>query len=213
MDPFLHYGTIIPSILAAITFHEYAHARTALALGDPTAKEQGRATLNPLAHLDPVGTLMLFLVGFGWGKPVPVTRSRLRNPRYDLFVSAAGPLTNFALAFLAARLLKAAPLWEALGPSFGPGGQLLALAFFQINLVLGTFNLLPLFPLDGSHVVQNLLPAGMDAKFERLNRSYGPILLMIMIAAGYVLPVSPLTAILGPPVQFLSELFLGPSAV
>jgi Zn-dependent protease len=212
MDEMLvRYGTLIPSVLAAVTFHEYAHARTALALGDPTAKELGRVTLNPLAHLDPIGTLMLFLVGFGWGKPVPVTRSRLHHPRYDLFVSLAGPATNLVLAFLSAQLLKAAPVWEALGPSLAPGGQLLGLVFFQINLVLGIFNLLPLFPLDGSHVVENLLPAGMDRSFSRVNRSYGPILLMIMVAAGYVLPVSPLAAVLSPGVQFFSKLFLGAS--
>lgn len=209
MNPLLYYGTLIPAILAAITFHEYAHARVALMLGDPTAKSLGRVSLNPLAHLDPLGTLSLLLVGFGWGKPVPVTRSRLRHPRYDLFVSAAGPMTNFVLAFLAARLLRAAPVWDALGQGLAPGGQLLALVFFQINLVLGVFNLLPVHPLDGSHVAQNLLPDGAAETFERINRSYGPMLLMVLIALGYVLPVSPLAAILGPPVKFLSALLLG----
>jgi Zn-dependent protease len=133
----------------------------------------------------------------------------LRHPRYDLFVSAAGPMTNFVLAFLAARLLRAAPVWDALGQHLAPGGQLLALAFLQINLVLGIFNLLPLYPLDGSHVVQNLLPDGPAFRFERFNRSYGPILLIILFASGYVLPVSPLGAVLGPAVQFLKALFLG----
>ncbi|OGX28883.1 MAG: hypothetical protein A3B78_02590 [Omnitrophica WOR_2 bacterium RIFCSPHIGHO2_02_FULL_67_20] len=206
----LYYGALLPSILAAITCHEYAHARVALLLGDPTAQEQGRVSLNPLSHLDPLGALSFLLVGFGWGKPVPVNRARLRHPRSDFFVSAAGPSTNLLLAFLAAQLFKIPALWDRLTiAGLASNAQVLGLVFIHINLVLGLFNLLPIHPLDGSHVVQNLLPRSQASRFERLNRSYGPILLVLLFASGYVLPVSPLGAVLGPAVQFLKALFLG----
>jgi Zn-dependent protease len=209
MNPMLYYTALLPSMLAAITFHEYAHARVALHFGDPTAKLLGRVSLNPLAHLDPLGTLGFLLVGFGWGKPVPVDRSRLRFPRADFFVSAAGPFTNFVLAFLAAQLFRTPALWDWLGAKGWAGqAQLLAAMFLNINLALGLFNLLPLFPLDGAHVVENLLPGAVAPRFERLNRSYGPILLMILIAGGMILPVSPIHLLIGPPLQFLKDLFL-----
>jgi Zn-dependent protease len=210
MNPMLYYTALLPSMLAAITFHEYAHARTALHFGDPTAKQLGRVTLNPLAHLDPLGTLGFLFVGFGWGKPVPVNRARLRYPRADLFVSAAGPATNFLLAFLAAQLFRIPPLWDWLAAQGWAGQvQVLAAMFIHINLVLGLFNLLPLFPLDGAHVFENLLPRSLAPRFERVSRSYGPILLMIMIASGYVLPVSPIGVLIGPPLRFLKALFAG----
>ena len=205
----LYYGALLPSMLAAITFHEYAHARVALLLGDPTALQQGRVSLNPLAHLDPLGTLAFLLIGFGWGKPVPVNRARLRSPRDDFFVSAAGPCTNLALAFLAAQLFKLPELWRHLDAvGWAPQAQMAGLMFIHLNLALGLFNLLPLHPLDGAHVVQNLLPEQTGLRFERFNRSYGPILLMLLFASGYVLPVSPIGALLGPAVQFLKTLFL-----
>lgn len=206
----LYYGALLPSMLAAITCHEYAHARVALLLGDPTAQEQWRVSLNPLSHLDPLGTLGFLLIGFGWGKPVPVNRARLRHPRADFFVSAAGPCTNLLLAFLAAQLFKWPTLWMRLDAAgLAPAAQMLGLMFIHINLALGLFNLLPIHPLDGSHVVQNLLPLHQASRFERLNRSYGPILLVLLFASGYVLPVSPIGALLGPAVQFLKTLFLG----
>lgn len=206
----LYYGALLPSMLGAITFHEYAHARVALLLGDPTAQQQGRVSLNPLSHMDPLGTLSFLLVGFGWGKPVPVNRSRLRHPRSDFFVSAAGPCTNLLLAFLAAQIFKLPALWDRLATTgLASSAQALGLVFIHINLALGLFNLLPIHPLDGSHVVQNLLPPEQASRFERLNRSYGPILLVILFASGYVLPVSPIGAVLGPAVQFLKARFLG----
>ncbi len=242
----LYYGALLPSMLAAITCHEYAHARVALLPGDPTAQEQGRVSLNPLAHLDPLGALSFLLVGFGWGKPVPVNpvprlhsrgfrvlpfgksapflpaltggasawcgvnRARLRHPRSDFFVSAAGPSTNLLLACLAAQLFKIPVLWDRLATAgLASNAQVLGLVFIHINLALGLFNLLPIHPLDGSHVVQNLLPLNQASRFERLNRSYGPTLLVLLFASGYVLPVAPIGALLGPAVQFLKTLFLG----
>lgn len=206
----LYYGTLVPSMLAAITFHEYAHARVALALGDPTALQQGRVSLNPLAHLDPMGTVLFVLIGFGWGKPVPVNRSLLRYPRADFFVSAAGPVTNLVLAFLAAQLLKIPALWAWLDTAgAAPVAQMAGLMFMQLNVALGLFNLLPIHPLDGSHTVRNLLPEPLGLQFERVNRSYGPIILLLLFASGYVLPVSPIAALLGPAVQFLMARFLG----
>src|SRR3989338_1280867 len=100
------YLVLVPSLLVAITVHEFAHAWVAYRNGDPTAARLGRLSLNPLVHLDPLGTLGIVLVGFGWGKPVPVDRSLLRHPRADLWVSAAGPLMNLTLAFLAGTLVR-----------------------------------------------------------------------------------------------------------
>ena len=162
-------ATIVPLILA-IVFHEVAHGWAALALGDPTAQERRRLSLNPLRHVDPIGTIvlpgLLKLAGapvFGWAKPVPVNKWRLRNPRFGMMaVAAAGPASNLVLAALAA---------VALGLLVGGAGDLQQVSgglrfltlnlfnFVLINIFLALFNLLPLPPFDGSHIVEGLLPA------------------------------------------------------
>ena len=175
---------LIPALVFAIVFHEVAHGWTALALGDPTAKEQRRLSLNPIRHVDLFGTLilpgMLALSGapvFGWAKPVPVNQRRLDNPRYGMMaVAVAGPLTNLLLAAVAAVLLGLLiPSGSALGYSdagmpmiFGadgtpslPGSGLLF--FMLINIFLAIFNLLPIPPFDGSHIVEGLLPPNWPA--------------------------------------------------
>jgi len=147
----------IPALVIVLTFHEFAHAWTANYLGDPTAKHNGRVSLNPLRHLDLFGTLLLFLVGLGWGKPVPVDPRNFKNPvRDSAITAAAGPLANLVLAFAAALPYKYL--------SFATG-QDLAGAIFQLSIVLMIFNLLPFPPLDGSKVLALFVP-------DRYQREY-----------------------------------------
>lgn len=182
---------LIPCLIVAIVFHEVAHGWTALALGDPTAKEQRRLTLNPLRHVDPIGTLLvpgaLALMGgpiFGWARPVPVRKDRLDNPRYGMMaVAAAGPATNILLGFVGAILI-------GLIVGFGgtPGLALTALSYFiVINAFLALFNLLPIPPFDGSHIVEGLLPRSLAARYARLQR-IGMLLFIALIAATWVFP-------------------------
>ncbi|NLF32240.1 MAG: site-2 protease family protein [Planctomycetes bacterium] len=172
--------TMVP-ILLSLSVHEFAHARTALAFGDPTARSRGRCTLNPLAHLDPMGTLAMFLIGFGWARPVPVNPANLSPRRLgDIAVSAAGPLSNLAIAAVCGLILH---LLAAAGPTIDQsrGAPLAAidLAVFVlmymifINLALMAFNLLPLFPLDGHHIGRELLPWHRQEPYMRWQIQYG----------------------------------------
>lgn len=167
---------LVFALLIAITVHEFCHALAAYFLGDSTAKDMGRLTLNPLAHLDPIGTLMVFLVRFGLGKPVPVNPNNFKNPKtgYAL-VSLAGPMSNYILAILFSGLWH---LTAAAKPGFG---FFISIIIF-LNLVLGTFNLLPIPPLDGSKFVYPFLPKNFDIlKFERI----GPLILLGIIIADF----------------------------
>ena len=202
-----YYLILVPALLLAITCHECAHAGVARLCGDPTAQRMGRLTLNPLAHLDPLGTLMIFLIGFGWGKPVPVDVSRLRHPRADALVSAAGPLTNLLLAYLASRLLRAtAPAGEGIGSSFF---TLMLVVMVELNLALCFFNLIPLFPLDGSHVLEQVLPRDLGARVAFFNHRYGSLLLLGLILAGRFTRFDLFTTLLSPPISFFRTLWLG----
>ncbi len=154
---------LLTAFLVSFTFHEAAHALVAFWLGDPTAKAQGRLTLNPLAHLSPTGTLLLLTVGLGWGKPVPVDPFRFRrlSPKVGMgLVALAGPLVNFLLALLVALPLRAKLIPytpQRVGPLFISWGEFAAL-FFWLNISLATFNLIPIGPLDGSRIVAAFLP-------------------------------------------------------
>jgi Zn-dependent protease len=190
---------LIPALVLAIVFHEVAHGWTALLLGDPTAKERRRLTLNPLRHVDPVGTVILpgalMLAGapaFGWAKPVPVNKWRLRNPRVGMMlVAAAGPGTNFVLAALGAVVLGLLSRSYG-GVQMGPGaGQFLAtflIDFLQINIFLALFNLLPSPPFDGSHVVEGLLPRSWMPAWEKLRPLGFPLLFLIIVVIPWLLP-------------------------
>jgi Zn-dependent protease len=204
---------IAPPILIALTFHECAHAYAAYRYGDDTAKQLGRLSLNPLRHLDPLGTIMIFLVHFGWAKPVPVNPYRLRNPRKDmLWISAAGPLANMVLALVSGLLLRF--LFTIGGTPDYHTGTVMGLFMFmvvmslQINLALAIFNILPIAPLDGSKILAGLLPVGFG-KFIRVLERYGPFILIGLIIIGRVTEVSILGGLIWPVVDFFSSLFAG----
>ncbi len=196
---FLQHAIVYgPVILLSLTVHEYFHAWTAFRFGDDTAARQGRLTLNPLAHLDLFGTIVMVMsqFRFGWAKPVPVNPMKLRNPRVaDIWVSAAGPLANFGMALIWAMLFRIAPDMSGALAAYSMAGV-------EINVVLGLFNLLPLFPLDGSHVVRNLLPLDLRARFDGFSR-FAPYVLLFLWVTGA------LWIVLGPPVSAVVGFLLG----
>jgi len=209
---------IIPGLVIAIVFHEVAHGWTALALGDPTAKEQRRLSLNPLRHVDPFGTVILpgFLAlsgapVFGWAKPVPVIKGRLRNPRYGMMaVAAAGPGTNFVLALVGAIVLGLAIRFSAPLDPTAPNLIVTALLnFIAINIFLALFNLLPIPPFDGSHIVEGLLPPAAARVYERA-RPFGLILVFgLLLVVPWLFPELRLVErIVLPPVEWLQGQFL-----
>ncbi len=202
---------IAPPILLALTFHEYAHAYMAYRYGDDTARQSGRLTLNPLRHLDPLGTIMIFIVHFGWAKPVPVNPSRLKNPKKDmLWISAVGPLANMILA-LASGLLIRVLLTIGVTPDRHTAIGLLFLMVImslQINLALAIFNILPIAPLDGSKILFALLPVRYEKLIYFLER-YGPFILIGLIIFSQATGVSVLGGLIWPFVDFFRTLFAG----
>ena len=181
-DPLGFFIIAIP-LLYSVIFHELAHGWVAYRMGDPTAKSLGRLSINPLKHLDPMGTLMLFLFGFGWAKPVPVNMNLLHDRRKGMIlVSAAGIITNILLAF------SALFLYRLLSPSpSGIGAQLLYY-FARINLILAVFNLIPLPPLDGSKILMGFAPPSVQKSLFRLER-YGLLIIILLLYLGVLEPV------------------------
>lgn len=181
---------LAPPLLLALTLHEFAHGMVAYRLGDPTAKRAGRLTLNPLSHLDPIGTLAFFLIKIGWAKPVPVNPVYFRNPRKDmLWVALAGPVTNLALAVASAIVAKAVWFIAEIVPYSAmaeailvPFNQML-IASVWINLVLCIFNFLPIPPLDGSRILTGLLPDRLAASYLQFER-FGFILILLLAFTG-----------------------------
>ncbi|MGB4505406.1 MAG: site-2 protease family protein [Syntrophaceticus sp.] len=174
----------LPAVIIALTFHEYAHARVADQLGDPTARYMGRMSLNPLAHLDPIGFIMLLVAGFGWAKPVPVNPLNFRGDRTKgmMLVSAAGPLMNLFIAFSAALVLNFALPGTQMLYSNAPLVQIMW-SIVIINVYLAVFNLIPIPPLDGSKVLAGLL--GSDEFLYKLER-YSMIILLVLIFSGFI---------------------------
>lgn len=164
---------LIIALAVCITVHEAAHAWVAFKLGDPTAKMAGRVSLNPLHHLDLLGTLMIFIAHFGWGKPVPFNYNNLRNPRRDAFlIAVAGPITNLLTAFVIALVFKYAPL---------PAGLFeLLRAIYSLSIVLFLFNLIPIAPLDGSKFIGLIVPRSKEYWYQQFLRQ-GPIYIIIFI--------------------------------
>jgi Zn-dependent protease len=181
----------IPVFLLALTIHEFAHAWVANWLGDPTARLQGRLTLNPLAHLDPIGTLAIIFIRFGWAKPVPVDSRYLKNPRRDMVViAAAGPASNILLAAASAFCYRMIP-WNTAGLEWMwlliPLRRMFAQAVW-INVLLAVFNLLPIPPLDGSRVVSGLLPLRQAISYSRLE-PYGFVIIILLFYTGIISPI------------------------
>jgi Zn-dependent protease len=172
--------TLAILFLTSMPIHEWAHAWAAYKLGDDTAAQRGRLTINPLAHLDPIGTLALVFAGFGWGKPVPVSPYRLRgNMRASwAMVSVAGPFSNLVLAMLAAIPFRLG--WLTLQSSGGISLQGILFEFIVINLALMLFNLIPIPPLDGSRVLAWMLPQRWAVMLERLERFGGAGLMLVL---------------------------------
>lgn len=184
------------AITVGLTVHEFAHAKAADMVGDPTPRAAGRISLNPIDHYDPVGTTMILLFGIGWGKPVPVNPLNFRKPRRDtVIVAGAGVATNIVVAALAAIPIRFGWAGEYTGP---------LAVMILLNLILAFFNILPVGPLDGAGVVEGLLPPGKSQKFSEFSARYGMLLLLAIII------IDPLTDILiWRPVSFLGSLGTG----
>ena len=218
-DPFA-FMVLIVSVLVAlligITVHEFSHAAAATMRGDFTAQRLGRLTLNPKAHLSPAGTIMLLVVGFGWGKPVPVDMFRLRGGRRALaFVSAAGPASNVVLAFLFAALFQLGVLsideisrsglesfnlraWASIAGSYA----------VQLNLILAVFNLLPVPPLDGGGILAGLAPRGALPAVHQFQK-IGPMVLLVILVPTYVTDLNILGMVFSPVINLTSVLIGG----
>jgi len=199
---------LAPPLLMALTLHEFAHGYVAYRLGDPTAKTLGRLTLNPLKHLDPIGTLAFFLIKFGWAKPIPVNPNYLKNPKQDmLWVALAGPVTNLILAIASALLAKGLWLFAAMIPYSATAEAFLVpinamlIASVWINLVLCIFNFLPIPPLDGSRILAGLLPNDLARSYIKVER-YGFIIILILAFSGV------LSKVILPVISFANGLLL-----
>ncbi|MBR0552846.1 site-2 protease family protein [Stakelama marina] len=202
-------------LVVAIVFHEVAHGIVAHYFGDPTAADRGRLTFNPVKHVDPVGTVALPLILaithapiFGWAKPVPVRSDRLRNPRvHMMLVALAGPGMNLALAMIAAILLALMPGETFAAVLQGSGGFIAdnLFNFLLINVFLAIFNLLPIPPFDGGHVVEGLLPRRLAKRYARLGRFGFPLLLLLLVVLPMLSPNADIVSrIVSPVVTFVA---------
>jgi Zn-dependent protease len=201
-------------LLTAFSVHEFAHAWTADRFGDMTPRMDGRLTLNPLAHLDVMGSLMLLVVGFGWAKPVQVNPYALqrRSSSAMMWVSLAGPLSNFLMALVAAipfrlGLVSTLAVYTSINNILPSLAQLLY-EFIFINLLLMLFNLIPLAPLDGDKIAEFFFPPSWAKVLDQI-RPYGPIILLLLIFVGPLMGFDLLGTIIGPPMQALFRLLVG----
>jgi len=197
---------LIPTLMFALSFHEFAHAWMASKCGDNTAARMGRLTLNPMAHLDIMGSMMILFVGFGWAKPVPVDSRNLKDPRKDMMkVAAAGPISNLLLAMLAGMVWRLLGGTGLLSNSIFP---VLIFYFTQINIALAVFNLIPVAPLDGSQIFSGYLMK-INPQLAWKIQSYGPQVLFGLILFGYITGFSILWLVMKPFVNFFMLLFIG----
>ena len=192
---------LIPVLLFALVFHEFSHGWVANKLGDPTAKYAGRLTLNPMVHLDILGSLMILFVGFGWAKPVPVDSRYLANPRIDMMkIAFAGPAANLLLALIAGTIIRLTGYMGVLTS--------MLIMFTQINIMLAVFNMIPIPPLDGSQIFSGLMVRHNPDIVMKL-QMYGPQILMGLILFGMFTSFSPIWMIISPFVNFFMFLFAG----
>jgi Zn-dependent protease len=183
----------IPAILIALTIHEFAHGYIAWRFGDPTARNAGRLTLNPLSHLDVFGTLMLFFGPFGWAKPVPVNPYYFTNPKRDgLLVSLAGPASNIALALVFGYALRLLPI-----SLLSPGILFFLQLCIGLNIGIAFFNLIPVPPLDGSHILAGLLPNHLIPSYYNKMR-YVPMIFMGLLIAEWSFHIPLFSALINP---------------
>tara|TARA_Y100001970_G_C13893834_1_gene680111 strand:+ start:50 stop:679 length:630 start_codon:yes stop_codon:yes gene_type:complete len=194
---------LAPILLFSLCFHEFSHAYIAYKLGDNTAERLGRLNLSPFSHLDPIGTLMLLFVGFGWAKPVPVNPYNLNNPKKDMMmIAAAGPLSNLLLAFIGSCFIKYFPY------NFLDNYNEAIYIFIYINIALAIFNLIPLPPLDGSQILSGIIPNNKIKLLNKINQ-YGPNILMGLILIGIFTNINIIHTIMSPFINFFLFLFLG----
>lgn len=196
------FAIFFPGLIIAITIHEFAHAWMADHLGDPTPRIQGRLTLNPLAHLDPLGTVALLLTRFGWGRPVEFDPYNLKDPTRDsALIALAGPASNVMLAVLISAFIRLV----------GVDSQLILFALGQlvfINIALAIFNLVPIAPLDGEKILYALLPKQTAFEYREFMQRYGMIVLILMIFP-VLGGVSPVSRLISPIIEFVASLLLG----
>ena len=209
LSPSLVISRIL-TLIIALTVHEFSHALIAYRFGDTTARDAGRLTLNPLKHLDVLGSLMLLLVGFGWAKPVPINPYALRrkSESAEMWVSLAGPASNLLLAVIAGLLLRLHLFpWQA-SSGILPSAADFFFTFMTINLVLMLFNLIPLAPLDGEKVLAFFLPSKWSNSFSQIQR-YGPILLMVLLFVLPMVGVDIISWVMTPALNQISKALLG----
>jgi len=191
----------VVSLVVAITIHEFSHALAADRLGDPTPRSQGRLSLNPLKHLDPIGTIMIFLVHFGWGKPVVIDPYNFKNPKKDeILVSVAGPASNLILAILLSIIIRFLPLNLL--------AALIISTIIQLNVLLAVFNLIPIPPLDGSKILLNLLPTHLSEQWQEIFNQYGFILLIILLFLPIINGATLVSVIINPVMDFILKILL-----
>jgi Zn-dependent protease len=197
---------LLPILIFSLCFHEFSHGYIAYKLGDHTAARNGRLTLNPLAHLDPIGSLMILFVGFGWAKPVPVNPINFSNPRIDMMkVAFAGPASNLILAFTGGLIMRLVNIVGLLQSEM----IIQTLYFFIfINISLAVFNMIPVAPLDGSQIFGNMISKNKPELAWKL-QMYGPKILMGIILIGMVTPFSILGFLMMPFVKMFMYLFTG----
>jgi len=191
------------TLVIAFTIHEFSHAWVATMFGDETPRMYGRLTLNPLAHLDPLGSLLLLFAGFGWAKPVPINPSAMRSRSGVMWTSLAGPFSNFLMAIIAAI-----PLRLGVSPSSSNLVGYFLINFMQINLVLMLFNLIPIAPLDGEKIAEYVWPPAWGSALEKISR-FGPIILLAVVFLLPYMGINLLGMALNAPLNNLEHLLIG----
>jgi len=200
---------IIPPLLFALTFHEFSHALIATRLGDPTARMLGRLTLNPIPHLDLMGTLVFVMTQrIGWAKPVPIDERYLKHPRRDImWIALAGPVSNLVLAILFGVLVRVLAMRPA---GSGPEEIVKYMMLYSVvvNLGLMAFNLIPIFPLDGSRILTGILSREHAERYRELDR-FGPLVLLGIVVLGMTTGINLFGYVVGPVIQLLGGLLTG----